>query len=105
MKAKRWMSVWLCAALVMALTGCGANADPAGRRGASQTSAAKVVKLRVWADKEEYDLTTQLADQFQKDNSGTVKLNISVEPKEQVTADQCDQGCNGSGRCFYYSGQ
>ena len=28
MKAKRWMSVWLCAALVMALTGCGANADP-----------------------------------------------------------------------------
>lgn len=83
MKAKRWMSVWLCAALVMALTGCGANADPAEEGGASQTSAAKVVKLRVWADKEEYDLTTQLADQFQKDNSGTVKLNISVEPKEQ----------------------
>ena len=40
MKAKRWMSVWLCAALVMALTGCGANAAPAEEGGASQTAAA-----------------------------------------------------------------
>lgn len=74
--------------LVMCCVGNGTDrvwseCRPGRRRGASQTSAAKVVKLRVWADKEEYDLTTQLADQFQKDNSGTVKLNISVEPKEQ----------------------
>lgn len=83
MKAKRWTSIWLCAVLVMALTGCGADANPENEGGASQTAAAKVIKLRVWADKEEYDLTSKLADQFQKENSGEAKLNISVEPKEQ----------------------
>ncbi|MBO5488522.1 MAG: extracellular solute-binding protein [Eubacterium sp.] len=81
MKKKLLVMMLLMSFVALMLSGCGTGEGDSDGTGEG-TSGSSVIKLVVWSDAASYNAINKLADEFKKENSSKVQLNIHVEKRD-----------------------